>query len=384
MITPTQKIQLDDWLRQADKCIREGRYIGADEFLQKVFKVQPENTTAHTYQDRIQFLVNQLAQRIGLQSNLHAEIRKYREMILQRKSNEINICLVQARQFLESGSFDNAADQVRRALAIDVNNLYAKELQNRINELRGTGGEHNAKEQEYMFRALIKESWGNGRPSEDQQRIITGMQQKYNITEEQYRQHERDVKSELYFEVLHGLWLDGGLVGFTDEIIAELMKRFSISRIEHAAIESKLLNQVRKNRVRGTIMIVDSDDSLLKEFTYKLRLQSFAIISAIDVDEALASMKLVKPTFVLSEVEFPGKASGFDLFQAIRLTSEGRNIPVFFLTSSLDRTTQIIGKRLGVDEFFTKPLDYELLLATLSGKLLASKEQKQPSHRPTS
>jgi len=139
------------------------------------------------------------------------------------------------------------------------------------------------------------------------------------------------------------------------------------------------LNQVRKNRVRGTVLIVDPDAALLKELTYKLRLSSYAIITAINVEEALESMKLVRPTFVLSEVEFPGSVSGFDLFQAIRLTSEGRNIPVFFVTANPDRTTQIIGKRLGVDEFFTKPLDYELLLATFSGKLLAGKEHKKVS-----
>jgi len=137
-----------------------------------------------------------------------------------------------------------------------------------------------------------------------------------------------------------------------------------------------LLNQVRKNRVRGTILIVDGDSAFLQELTYRLRLSSFAIITAINIDEALASMKLVKPTFILSAVEFPGSASGFDFFQTLRLTTEGRNIPVFFITSSLDRTTQIIGKRLGVDDFFTKPIDFELLLATLSGKLLRAKDQK--------
>ncbi len=379
MVDPTQKFQIDEWLRQADKCIREGRYVGADEYLQKVFNLQPENTTARTYHDRIQFLVNQLSQRPGLQSSLHAEIRKYREVMLKRKSNQVNALLVKSRQMLENGYFDDALDGVRKALAIDAGNLYAKELQTRINELRGPKGELNEKAQEYMFRSLLKESWMNGRPSGEQERIILDMQKKMKITDEQFREQEQDVKGELYFEALHTLWLDGGLVGFTDAIIADLMRKFSISRIEHSAIESKLLNQVRKNRVRGTILVVDADAELLKELTYKLRLSSYAIITAINFEEALASMKIVRPTFVLSGVEFGGSASGFDLFQAIRLTAEGKDTPVFFLVSSLDRTTQIIGKRLGVDDFFVKPLDYELLLATLSGKLLSAKGKLKSS-----
>src|SRR5258706_10285837 len=111
MISPAQKMQVDEWLKEADKCIPEGRYVAADELLQKALNVHPESTTALSYQDRIQFLINQLSQRFGLRDELQMEVRKYRELMIKRKSNQVNTLLITARQYLEDGHFKRAGEQ---------------------------------------------------------------------------------------------------------------------------------------------------------------------------------------------------------------------------------------------------------------------------------
>ncbi|MBI4811122.1 MAG: hypothetical protein HY800_06750 [Ignavibacteriales bacterium] len=118
-IDAMQKIQIDEWLRQADKHIREGRYIAADEMLQKVFTVHPQNTTARSYQDRIQFLIKQLSQRVGLDDSMYKEIKKYRDLVSKRKINQVNTLLNSAQQFLNNGYFNKASDQVNKALGLD-------------------------------------------------------------------------------------------------------------------------------------------------------------------------------------------------------------------------------------------------------------------------
>jgi DNA-binding response OmpR family regulator len=132
--------------------------------------------------------------------------------------------------------------------------------------------------------------------------------------------------------------------------------------------------------VRGTILFVIGDNELLREMTYKFRMHSYSVIAAIDVEEALESMKLVRPEVVVSSMEFSGGATGFDLFQAIRSISENRLTPFYFIAPKFDRTTLIIGKRLGVDDFFTEPVDYELLFSTLDGKLSTLRTQKPQRH----
>ncbi|MBI1804694.1 MAG: response regulator [Ignavibacteria bacterium] len=376
MISPAQKMQVDEWLKEADKCIREGRYIAADEWLQKALHVQPDSTTALSYQDRIQFLTNQLSQRFGLRDELQMEVRKYRDLIIKRKSNQVNTFLVSARQYLEDGHFKRAGEQVSKVLVIDPDNTYAKALQQRLSELQIDSATGISKESEYKFRALLKESWANGRPAMAQQEILANVQKDLKIPEETRTNLERDVRNSFYKEALHEIWVNGGLAAFSDEMIDTLRSKFEISRVDHSSIEMALLREVRKNKVRGMILIVDGDEATLRELTRTLRLQSYAVAAAISPEEALATIKMAIPDVVISELNFEKNASGFDLYQAIRSTGKTKHVPFFFISETFDRTTEIIGRRLGIDEFITKPIDYEMLHATLSGRLLNRDDQK--------
>ncbi len=371
-------MQSDDWLRQADKCIREGRYIAADELLQKVLHVQPDNTTALTYQDRIQFLIKQLSQRIGLRDELQMEVRKYRDLMIQRRSNQVNTLLVSARQYLEDGYFKRASEQVSKVLAIDAENAYAKGLQQRLSELQVDTITGLSKGSEYKFRSLLKESWADGRPPAAQRQIIANIQKDLKVIDETRDLIEREVRNAFYKEGLHEIWVNGGLAAFTDEAIDQLREKFEVSRVDHAFIETGLLREVRKNKLRGVILIVDGDNEVLRQMTRTLRLNSYAVAAAINPDEALATMKLTVPDIAICEVDFENGGSGFDLYQAIRSISETRQMPFFFMSKNLDRTTEIIGRRLGVDEFLVKPIDYEILLATLIGRLLHRDARKHP------
>ncbi|HZY10825.1 MAG TPA: hypothetical protein VFF29_06690, partial [Bacteroidota bacterium] len=65
----------------------------------------------------------------------------------------------------------------------------------------------------------------------------------------------------------------------------------------------------------------------------------------------------------------------------IRGTPATAHVPFLFMTSTMDRTTLVISKRLGVDDFLTKPLDYELLFATMTGKLLRKDKKDKHTNR---
>jgi len=374
--TEGQKAQISDWLRQADKCIREGRYIAADEALQRVFHIQPENTTALTYQDRIQFLINQLSHRFGLRDEIQTEVRKYRDLMLQRKSNQINTFLVSARKYLDEGYFKRASEQVSKVLSIDSGNAYAKELHLRLTELLNDPHEGVSTGGEYKLRSLLRESWTNGTPSAAQQEIITNVQATLKLSDATRAELEREVRNMFYKDGLREIWVNGGLAAFTPEAIDELRAKFEVTRVDHASIETTLLREVRKNRIRGTILVVDGDDALLNELTRTLRLNSYAVAAAISPEEAIETMKLTVPDIVISEVTFDGGLVGFDLYQAIRSTNGLAHIPFFFMSKTVDRTSEIIGRRLGVDGFVPKPIDYEMLLATLIGRLLNRHEKK--------
>src|ERR1041385_6267021 len=103
-----QKMQIEEWLRQADRHIRAARYIAADEALQKVFEVDPTNEVAEAYHGRIPFFIKQVSQRVGMNVELQAEIRKYNELVARRKVNEVQSYLVKGQKALEEGQLKKA------------------------------------------------------------------------------------------------------------------------------------------------------------------------------------------------------------------------------------------------------------------------------------
>lgn len=361
-------MQIEHWLRQADKLIRGGRYLAADEMLQKVFSIDPQNAVALSYQDRIQFLIKQLSQRVGLTKDVQAEVRQYKDIYLQRKNNQISSLLVVAQKLIEEGFFKKAAEHAGRALALDPENLYARALLTRLSELKSAEGNADTAN-EMKLSAIMKESWREGAPSEGQRAVLRNMQETLNIPEGRRLELERDIRNTLYKDALRAIWLGGGLAAFTNDAIDQLRSKFQIARVDHSLIEADLLREVRKDKIRGNVLIVEGDETLLLEMTFRLRSNFYAVIAAGTFDEALACLKTVTPDVVISETTLTGGQSGFDLYELIRGNPSTRTIPFIFITGSLDRTALLIGKRMGVDEFLTKPIDYDLLLAILAGRL---------------
>ncbi|MBI5020093.1 MAG: response regulator [Ignavibacteriales bacterium] len=365
-----QKSQIEEWLREADKNIRTGRYLAADELLQKVFAIHPQNTTARAFQDRIQFLVKQLSQRVGLEDDMYKEIKKYRDLITKRGTIQLNNLLSSAQNFLKEGNIRKANEQISKALSLDSQNSFAKALQQQLIDLQNRPGVSAADVgKELKFCAILKESWKDGIPNDAQEALIAKMQQEFSVTPGKRLQFERETKNLLYKESLESIWATGGLSAFTTEAVDALRKKYEVSRVDHAVIESNLLKEFRKNRIRGTILVVDEDDQTLLNITSALRTNHFAVIGANNIGEALSCLKIATPNVIISESHFQSGEAGFELYNFIRGNSFLKGIPFIFITGSLDRTTLLIGKRLGVDEFVPKPIDYELLVAIITGKI---------------
>lgn len=371
--------QVDEWLRQADTFIRAGRYMAADEVLQRVVRVHPQNELAASYQDRIQFLVKQLSQRVGLNSTTQLEVRRFMDLLSTRKTNQVNSLLVLAKQLMEEGHFQKADETLGKALSIDPVNTYGRGLRQRLDELRYQDSHALSKENEVHYRTFLADLWKNGKPGSEKDGYVSLTQEKLSISHAQHIEILRSVKNDLYKNSLRDIWLTGGLSAFDMETVEGLRSRYEVSWLDHSLIETTLLREVRKNRVRANILIVDSDDANLLCVSQILRSNYFAVIAAGTVAEALEAVKTVTPDVILSEVSFTDGSLGFDLYGFIRSSANTRQTPFLFMTGTLDRTTRLIGKRVGVDDFLMKPVDAELLTATVTGLLM----RKPPSPATT-
>jgi CheY-like chemotaxis protein len=81
------------------------------------------------------------------------------------------------------------------------------------------------------------------------------------------------------------------------------------------------------------------------------------------------------PDLILSDIIMP-VMDGYAFYEQTRLNPYLNHIPFIFLTAKDDIEDIRRGKELGVDDYLTKPIDPEDLLASVHGKLRRTSQQR--------
>ncbi len=113
------------------------------------------------------------------------------------------------------------------------------------------------------------------------------------------------------------------------------------------------------------VLVVDQDESLLVSLIEALRQYGFQAIGAGSYEEAVETLAVVRPDVVISEVNFESGPRGFDLYLWLKTNAVQNNIPFLFLAARIDRDMLIAGKRFGVDDLILKPVDNDVVTASI-------------------
>jgi CheY-like chemotaxis protein len=107
-----------------------------------------------------------------------------------------------------------------------------------------------------------------------------------------------------------------------------------------------------------------------------LQMEGFETDEAGDGEEGLEKIAELEPDIVISDINMP-KLNGYDMLTALRVEHpEKANVPFLFLTANSQIKDHIKGKRLGASDYLTKPIDFDLLLASIESKLAESKRYR--------
>lgn len=120
-----------------------------------------------------------------------------------------------------------------------------------------------------------------------------------------------------------------------------------------------------KMRRSELVMVVDQDERLLTSLHGTLRRYGFMAVAASSYEEAVETYSAVKPDVVISEVNFETGPRGFDLYLWLKTNAPQENHPFLFLATRIDRDTLIAGKRFGVDDLIMKPVDDDVVIASV-------------------
>lgn len=117
------------------------------------------------------------------------------------------------------------------------------------------------------------------------------------------------------------------------------------------------------------ILCVEDERDLLTDVTEELTEAGYRVMAASDGAEALRLIAGVTPDLVLCDITMP-VTDGFTLLDHVKAEPQRfSHVPFIFLTALGAREEIVRAKRLGADDYLVKPVDYDLLLATVEARL---------------
>ncbi len=115
----------------------------------------------------------------------------------------------------------------------------------------------------------------------------------------------------------------------------------------------------------STIALVDDDRNILTSVSMTLEAEGFDVKTYNDGQAALDGFAEKFPDIAVLDIKMP-RMDGMDLLHRIRQKS---NMPVIFLTSKDDEIDEVLGLRMGADDYVKKPFSQRLLVERIRALL---------------
>ncbi len=117
--------------------------------------------------------------------------------------------------------------------------------------------------------------------------------------------------------------------------------------------------------MQNTIALVDDDRNILTSVSIALESEGFKVRTYNAGAEALRGITASPVDLAVLDIKMP-RMDGMELLGHLRKSS---NLPIIFLTSKDDEIDEVLGLRMGADDYITKPFSQRLLIERIRALL---------------
>jgi CheY-like chemotaxis protein len=306
-------------------------------------------------------------------------------------------------QLIRAGEIDHSIREIIHAKEIDPANVYVRAYEERLAYLKEEH-EKNAEREKTRHEtervAREKDEALRQRQEEERKRQI---EEQHRLEQERRQEQERipapqatprsqnvqpverapvveNTPEHVYIKAFKKAWSEGKVTAQRATSLEQLGKELGISAERQHQLEKDLYAEPRADSQPTTILIIDDDESLLSAFAGMLTGHGYEVVALTTSDEAYTLLKKWKPELIVCDVNLETSTmGGFSFYEKIRLLEHLRQVPFIFLTGLSDEVLIRTGKELGVDDYLTKPISEQNLVAAIKGKIKRFRELKGKS-----
>ncbi|MBL8706581.1 MAG: response regulator transcription factor [Rhodospirillales bacterium] len=127
------------------------------------------------------------------------------------------------------------------------------------------------------------------------------------------------------------------------------------------------------NAVPQTIALVDDDRNIITSIAMALEAEGFTVRTYSDGAEALKGLTAQPVDLAVLDIKMP-RMDGMELLGRLRRQTQ---MPVIFLTSKDDEVDELLGLRMGADDYIKKPFSQRLLIERIRALLRRGEARKE-------
>ena len=110
--------------------------------------------------------------------------------------------------------------------------------------------------------------------------------------------------------------------------------------------------------MKNNVFLIDDDKNILTSISMLLENEGYKVSTFSDGESGLKAILENSPDIAVVDIKMP-RLDGIELLKKLRRTS---NIPVIFLTSKDTEIDELLGLKVGADDYITKPFSQNILV----------------------